>query len=353
MRYRLLPLVLVLLLSLTACGTKAPEVAPTVSPSASPQVSDPTPTPPPVFLNPLTGLPIDEVRVNARPVAIMLNNLKQALPQMGNSQADVLYEVLAEGGITRMLGVYQSMEGVGTIGSIRSSRPYYLELALGHDAVYLHAGGSEDAYAKISEWNVTALDCVRSTAYSSIFWRDKDRIKNNGYEHSVLTSGEAISAHFGDFSFRKDHEDGYTYSMAFAPDGTPQNGDPASTVTVPFSNYKTGIFRYDSEKKQYAVEEYGKPYLDGNTKEQVTVTNVIVLQTDCHPIDSYGRMAVDLTSGGKGYYANGGQLIPILWTKASRNDQLAYTTEDGAPLTLGAGHSYVSIVPLSANITFE
>lgn len=90
--------------------------------------------------------------VNRRPVAIMLNNLKEALPQLGQSQADVIYEVPAEGGITRMLAVYQSLDGVGKIGSIRSARPYYLELALGHDAIYIHAGGSEDAYAKIRQW---------------------------------------------------------------------------------------------------------------------------------------------------------------------------------------------------------
>lgn len=71
---------------------------------------------------------------------------------MGQSQADIIYECLAEGGITRMMGVYQSVEGVGMIGSVRSARPYYLELALGHDALYIHAGGSEDAYAKIRSW---------------------------------------------------------------------------------------------------------------------------------------------------------------------------------------------------------
>ena len=80
--------------------------------------------------------------VNRRPVAVMLNNLKEALPQLGQSSADIIYEVPAEGGITRMLGVYQSLDGVGTIGSIRSARPYYLELALGHDAIFLHAGAA-------------------------------------------------------------------------------------------------------------------------------------------------------------------------------------------------------------------
>ena len=143
-----LPLLLALFLLLSACGGPGdPEATPTSAPTPEAAVTSqpaPAPTPEPYDgpWNPLTGEPIGEDWVNRRPVAIMLNNLKEALPQQGQSEADILYEVLAEGGITRMLGVYQSVEGVGKIGSIRSARPYYLELALGHDAVYLHAGGS-------------------------------------------------------------------------------------------------------------------------------------------------------------------------------------------------------------------
>ena len=95
---------------------------------------------------------------NARPVAIMLNNLKKALPQLGVSQADLIYELPAEGGITRMMAVFQSVEGVGDLGSVRSARDYYVSLARGHDAVFLHAGGSPQAYSAIKNMGVTALD---------------------------------------------------------------------------------------------------------------------------------------------------------------------------------------------------
>ena len=111
-------------------------------PAAEPEV-EPLPDVP-TGTNPLTGLPIEPEYEQRRPVAVMLNNLKKAQPQLGNSQADIIYEVPAEGGITRMLAVYQSLEDVGSIGSIRSARPYYIELALGHDALYVHAGGSPE-----------------------------------------------------------------------------------------------------------------------------------------------------------------------------------------------------------------
>ena len=109
MRRKLLPLCLVLFLLLPACGGKEePPVEATPSASPAPVVEltpEPTPTPYDGPVSPLSGLPIGEEWVNRRPVAIMLNNLKEALPQMGQSQADIIYEVPAEGGITRMLGV--------------------------------------------------------------------------------------------------------------------------------------------------------------------------------------------------------------------------------------------------------
>ena len=360
MKKRLLPLCLALLLLLPGCskGGDVTPIPPTVAPAPS-RIPEPEPTPYDGPRNPLTGMPIDERWVNHRPIAVMLNNLTKALPQQGQSQADIIYEAMAEGGITRMLGVYQTVEGVGTIGSVRSSRPYYLELALGHDAVYLHAGGSEDAYAKISAWGVTALDCVRgpyegSQPGSNLFWRDADRRKNNGLEHSVVTTGETILNLFPTYSFRQEHQAGYTYVQAFAEDGTPGGGEPAQVVTVPFSSYKTGVFRYDAERRGYLVEEYGKPYVDGNTGEQVAVTNVLVLKTKVAQTgDELGHVTVDLTSGGEGYFACGGAIIPIRWSKPSRDSQFTYTTTGGIPLTLGRGSSYVSIVPLDSGVTWE
>lgn len=360
MKRRLLPLVLALALALTACGpTEEPTPSESPTPSAAP-VPTATVTPEPTAVpdekvNPLTGLPLTGEATNRqRPVAVMLNNIRKALPQQGNSQADILYECLAEGGITRMLGVYQSMEGVGEVGSVRSSRPYYLELALGLDAIYLHAGGSEAAYENIRKWNVTALDCVRSTAYSAIFWRDQERRQKNGYEHSVLTSGDAILENFPNYSFRKEHEEGYSLPYTYAEDGTPAGGESALTIRVPFSTVKTGVFKYDEESKKYLVEEYNAPLVDGNNGQQVAVTNVIVIRTSCKAIDDYGRMRVDLSGyDGEGWFACGGKIVPITWAKADLDSPITYALEDGSPVVFGQGNSYVNIIPLSNNVTAE
>ena len=358
---RIFPVIcLAIFLLLAACSATAAE-APTPSPVPEPTpevTATPSPEPEPECTgtrNPLTGMPIADKWSNSRPIAVMLNNLKAALPQHGVSQADMIYEVLAEGGITRMLGVFQTVEGVGNIGSIRSSRTYYLELALGHDAVYLHAGGSPDAYDKIIEWSVTALDCVNGPYEGTLYWRDRSRIKNAGYEHSVFTSGSKILELFPTYRFRQEHEADYTYDLAFLDDGTPAGGEKAGVILVPFSKYKTGVFRYHLESGLYMAEEYGNAYVDGNNDQQVGVTNVIVLKTACEliPGDDAGRLAVTLTGSGEGWYACGGKIIPIIWSKQDRNSQFVYQTAQGETLSLGRGKTYVNIIPLANDITFE
>ena len=214
-------LALALSVGLTACSSNPPEEP--ESPESQPSVSvvapvKPEPEPVLPYVNPLTGEGCAQDIAQKRPVAVMLNNLKKALPQLGVSQADIIYEAPAEGGITRMLAVFQSVEEVGNIGSVRSARDYYVSLAMGHDALYLHAGGSPGAYAAIKNWGAAAFDCVNGPYEGTLFWRDKERRKHMGMEHSVLTSGSTISELMPTYSYRLEHKEGYQYPAAFLAD---------------------------------------------------------------------------------------------------------------------------------------
>lgn len=347
-----------LLLLLPACGNDevdSPSETPSETMSTPIPIATPEPSPTPdPNVNPLTGEPAEEGLSSQRPVAIMLNNLRAAMPQQGNSQADIIYEVLAEGGITRMVGIYQDPSDLDKVGSIRSARQYYWELSQGHDALFIHAGGSPEFYETKQSLGLTTVDGVNGY-WPGTFWRDRERVPGNyyGYEHSVLSSGEAISAMLEDNPELVPHAEGYTYEMAFASDGTPAGGQSAATITVPFSN-KTTTFRYDEASRLYLAEQYGEAYIDGNDGVQVAVTNVLVLQTACNnvPGDDKGRITVDL-SAGDGWFACGGKMIPIKWEKGGPNDQLRYTTKTGQPLTLGQGKSYVCIIPTSREIAAE
>ena len=368
MKKKLSLLLVLICLLLSACGdgqeaetpsasAPTPSVSASATPSPSPEPT-PTPEPEPEPVNPLTGLPMDEVAAAARPVAVMLNNLAAALPQQGNGDADIIYEVVAEGGITRMLGVYQDLTDVGTIGSVRSARPYFVELALGHDALLVHAGASNDGYVAMKDWDADHLDGVNGVySYPStgLFWRDRDRVEGKHYavEHSLVTTGEAICAVLERSSFRLAHEEDYEPALAFTEDGTPASGEDAGIITVSFSGVKTGVFRYDADSGLYQVEQGSNPYIDGNTGEQIAVTNVLVLRTDITDSgDSYGHMGVTL-SGGEGWFACGGKIVPIAWHKDGPRSPVTYTLEDGSPLLLGRGKSYVNIVGLSRPVSWE
>lgn len=340
-------LFLMLFLVLVGCGGPAeeqPEVPDEPVISNEPE-QDPEPVIP-MGTNPLTGLPLELEYVDDRPVAVIFNNLYQAMPQLGVSQADLIYEIPAEGGITRMLGVFQTLNDVDTLGSIRSARPYFLEAALGHDAFLVHAGGSEDAYSNIKSWKVNNMDGVRGGNDAKIFWRDSARKSSLGYEHSLVTSGEKVQEYIDSTSWAKEHSSDYVYNQAFAEDGTPKDGTPAEYFELYFSHYKTGRFTYDESTGKYKIVQYSKPYIDGNTGEQVSVNNVLVLETDVRAIsgDTEGRLNVRMTGTGEGTYFCGGKAIPIQWFKEDRNHPFTYTTQDGTSLVLKQGTSYICIM---------
>ena len=148
------------------------------------------------------------------------------------------------------------------------------------------------------------------------------------------------------------HSEGYEYEMSFTEDGTPQDGQTANTITVTYSNYKNTVFQYNQDKQVYLVEQYDSPFIDGNDGSQISTTNVLVLQTDYSTMDDGYYSDVSLTSG-TGYFACGGKMIPINWEKGDHYNQLRYYTQDGKPLTLGVGKSFVCIVPTSRDVVAE
>lgn len=342
----------------TPAPTTEPTAEPTPAPSADP-TPEPTEEPPVVYYHPLTGLPTDTDLSGTKPVAVMINNLKQALPQQGVGQADIIYEVLTEGGITRMMALYQNPINVGPIGSVRSARLYYFQLALGHDAVFVHAGGSPNFYTARDNKGVATVDGVKGYYAGSgagIFWRDRTRIEGHtyAYEHSLLTSGHRLATILTQNGLIKEHRTGFVNGMNFSENGEPMlaDGSSANLVLVPFSNYKTGMFRYQPGTGLYTVEEFGMPYIDGNDGSQVSVTNLLILQADTQVMDSEGRLDIDLSSG-KGWYVCGGKLIPISWVKDKDDSPLRFLNSAGEDILLTPGRSYICMIPTTREIASE
>ena len=186
-------------------------------------------------------------------------------------------------------------------------------------------------------------------------WRDPERRKSYSLEHTVVTTGETIMELLPTYSLRLEHEEGYTYDMDFAADGTPADGAPAGTITVPVSHYKTGVFTYDEDSGLYLVEEYGQPYLDGNTGEQVGVTNVVVLKTVCRYTGDRPGATSPWIWTGRAPAISPAAARPSRspWSKDAPYGQLRYYDLGGSPLSFGVGRTYVVIVPLDCDISFS
>ena len=304
----------------------------------------------PVYINPLTGEQIDDPSlVNRRPVAVMLNNHYDAMPQHGVSQADMIFEYNVEGGITRMVGFFFDPSKVGVIGSIRSARACFVETVLGMDAIYFHCGGSTEADNMMYNLGMDHID-----ENYDVYWRDYGRYETRAWEHTLMTSGESIANFLDARNFRRDHYDDYSYPIQYVEDGTPKNGETAEHVYVRFSNYKTGEFDYNADTGLYMINEYGSPYIDGNTNEQVGVTNLLVLRTTVYNSgDSSGHMVIDLQGSDSGMYFCGGKCEEITWEKDSMYDPFVYYHADGTPLDLQVGHTYVCVIAHDAGLSYD
>ena len=338
-------LLLLLLFVLAACSSE-PEPEPEPSPEPVPvETVEPEPTPEPEpepYRNPLTGELTETDISGERPWAVLLNNIRVALPQNGIGQADIIYEMPVEGGITRILAVFQDIEGAGEIGPVRSVRHYFIDVVQGHDAIFVHAGGSPQGYAAIRERGVPNIDGVLGSGRE--FFRDSERQRRAGFEHSLMTTDVLLLRYVDNYEYRREHEPSFDPGFRFTEDAIPQDGDPAYEISVRFSNVKTGVFTFDAATGLYQVSQFGGPHIDGNTDEQIAVTNVLVLFADFRVMDDEGRLDVDLNRGGTGYFATGGRMIPITWTKGGYGAPFRFQHADGRPLELAVGRSYVNIV---------
>ncbi len=346
-------LLLAMMCLISSCGEKGDITEGPIEPAMA--EPEPIPEPPkPLYYSGLTGLETEDESIpEKRPVAIMINNIKKALPQYGISKAGIVFEALAEGGITRLLAVFEDISDIPQIGTIRSARPYYLDFAQSVDAVYIHIGGSPDAYSQIKSRGMDSYDLIEGR-YNAMYWRDKERIRSNGYEHSVFTSGDRIMKQIEADGIRMTKKDGYEKIFNFSPDAN-YEGTDATSITAVFSNYKTGTYKYDKSNGLYRIGQYGTSHIDAGNNSQLAFKNVFILRMNSYVIkgDTAGRLKFDSVGSGSGMYFVNGTKTDITWSRESKSSKFRLTTADGAELAVVPGDSYIAIVPLDASVTVE
>ncbi len=332
----------VLILSMVFCFTACKNNDPTVDIPDEPVVEEPIPEPPKFAVNPLTGLEdLDIGKENMRPVAVMINNIRVAQGvQTGVQKADIIYETEVEGGITRLLAVFKDINKVEQIGTVRSARYDYIDLALGHDAIYVHCG-IDVVYATkhVADTGVASFN-INSNPWAAYGFRIKNGLAS---EHTMYTSSEKLNQGFADLNVRTTTEKSDTFcKFNDAENPVAPTGGEAFTVKVPFSNHATSIFTYNPETKIYTKNTKGTNNKDYKSGETYDVTNVLILRTNIGYFADNKHRDIGL-SGGSGYYVSNGAYQEIKWEKGAANNAIKYYNTDGTPLTINAGKTWICL----------
>ena len=304
--------------------------------------------------NPLTGEAESADFSAERPFAVMINNIIYAQPQVGVGQADWIYEIEAEGGITRMMALFSHIQDVPSVGSIRSLRPYYLSLAFSYDAIMVHAGGSPEAYSDCQAFAADHIDGVRDPAANAFaYYRDPSR-GAHGSEHTLFLYGDKIPAYADQVGMRRTHNEGYSYGLSFSADSASLCPNDAANIQIAVTKSKTTSFTYHPESGKYTGYQHGGDYIDGATNEAIAFSNILVLQAEMRTYDSYGRMEAEIIGSGTGWFCTGGKWVAINWSRADLNSPYSYTTQDGTPITFTPGKTYCAIVsPQTGGVSFS
>ncbi|MFA6908482.1 MAG: DUF3048 domain-containing protein [Patescibacteria group bacterium] len=292
----------------------------------------------------IDGVSIPQDRANLFPVGVMIENLVSARPQSGLGDANVVYEALAEGGITRFLALFATGYEVPKIGPVRSARSYYLDWALEYGALYAHIGGSPQALTDIKTKKVFDLN---QFAYSQYFWRDTERQR----PHNLYTSSAKLALAVRD---RKAPEQGNFSSWAFKAEAAlASRPAEAKSVEIDFSSfsYKV-IYDYNREKNAYMRNQAGQPHVDSEGK-QISAKNVIVQYTKATLADGDGRLAMTTVGEGKAIIFRDGVAVQGTWKKTSPEGRTQYLDSSGKPVELIPGTIWVEIVPTDREIVYN
>jgi len=285
----------------------------------------------------------------SRPYAVMINNNHAAWPISGLQDAYLVYEIVVEGGITRMMALYKDQD-TAKIGSVRSSRHYFLDYVLENDAIYAHFGWSEPAREDISKLGINNINGL----YDAYTWRDTSL--DRAYEHTAFTSIEKINEYVNKKGYRTETNQDLllNYSVDEVNLNNMEGAIVANNVSIKYSYYHTSSYEYDSVNKVYKRSMSGVENTDLVTGEQYTVKNIITYQIEDVAHESVAKLRnLKNIGSGEGYYITNGYAVPIIWTKDSRSGQTVYKHKNGEEINVNDGNTFIQIQPQGQTLSIN
>lgn len=305
-----------------------------------------------------------------RPLLVMIENHENSRPQSGIAKADVTYEAVAEGGITRTMNVFYCQDG-GIVGPVRSARTYFLDWAseYGDSPLYAHVGGANtdgpaDALGQIEEYGWgNHNDMNQFSIGFPTFWRDYNRL---GHETATEHTMYSTTTKLWEFAAKKRglttvDKQGTSWSKGFVPytfkDDTP-GAVEANTIHIEFwEGYKDYMvdWKYNKATNSYARVNGGAEHIDKNTNKQLVAKTIVVLyMEESSANDGYennAHLLYENTGKGKAVVFMDGKQIKANWSKKDREGKTIITDASGKEIAFNRGKLWFEILPLDGILT--
>lgn len=298
------------------------------------------------IVSPLDGLKYYPEELNKRPVAVSIDNHPSARWQSGLKDAEIIYEFQVEYPYTRYLAIYLAKEPE-RIGPVRSARPYIIYYAMENDGIFVHVGGSEDAFEEIRRLKVPEVDGL----YSGAMWRYNDTGKfapHNMYTTLSSIRNEAQRKGFkGEGNFKK-----YSFREKSELLSEHFKVSEATKVNIAYNKENTSDYVYDEGLSLYYRFKDKEKHVDEIDLNQLTTKNIIILEAPKSVLDSVGRLYLQTIGSGRGIYCTQGEAVDIKWEKASENDRTLFFKDD-EELFLNPGNTWIQIVDSLSCVTLE
>ena len=278
----------------------------------------------------------------SRPLSIMVENSEGSRPQSGLNKANIVYEALAEGGITRFLAIYYDQD-TEEVGPIRSARPYFVSKSLEHQAIYVHVGGSEEAYNFIKE---EKIDDINEFVDFQPFWRSQDRNPpHNLYTSTIKLRKEANKLGYIEMIKKQEYQFEIDRNEILT-------GRETDYIAIPYNSNYTVSYKYLPESMKYLRFMNGEPHIDAKTKEQLAVDNIIIQFAGTKIIDEEGRLSVDFVGKGTGLLFFKGNSTEITWEKPDLRARTLFLDREGNRIALTPGNVWIQIVPSDLTVEY-
>ena len=283
-----------------------------------------------------------------RPIAVMIDNHKGAWPQAGLDKAYLVYEIIVEGGETRLMALFKGQD-IENIGPVRSSRHYFLDYALENDAIYVHYGWSPKAQQDIKTLSVNNINGIY---YDSPNFR---RVKTKSAPHNVMTSTDKILKLAESLKYRTTSTVSSVLNYT-TDDVTLDDGIDATSVTIPHSYLHKVQYKYDEDTGRYVRYARGTLQKDYMAGESITTKNIIIEFVNNSALnDGTNKDRQNLNNIGtfNGYYITNGKAIKITCTKSTRTSKTVYKDLEGNIIDVNDGNTWINICPKNAEVEIE